>query len=492
MFTLRPYQQEFFEQIRATLAQYKRIIACAATGSGKTKVFITIAQSALTRGKTVLILTESDKIYRQLNAEIADTVNINASTSHTFIHRGKLYLAMAQTLSRREALIKQFASLADNLLIINDEAHIGTATKLLLQFPNALLIGFTATPAMKWAKHLPLLYNSIVVGKQPEWLVQNGYLTPYKHAQVTAANIDKLQKRGGEFTEESQERIFDTDGAHRFVLEHLQQYQYRKAMIFCASIKSAESLHAYLSPHYQLCTQHSNYALRSESEQSYSLGQFTTLGSGVDICISIASMNKGFDFPPVDLILLYRATTSLPLYLQMCGRASRLSPATDKKEWLVLDYGGNGKRHNRWDFSHDWGNLWNKIPKKREGVAPIKECPKCKYIVQTTVMVCPNCGHEFVKQAAATVDAVKIQMLEKLSNLRGRRLSDLTPTELADWAKISTNRKHAIRAAMAMEQRHPLYLKHFAQAMGYKQGWYDYKMFDFPKERIEFYDKIIR
>jgi len=174
------------------------------------------------------------------------------------------------------------------------------------------------------------------------------------------------------------------------------------------------------------------------------------------------------------------------------GHGGVVTPRSDKKEWLVLDYGGNGKRHNRWDFSHDWGNLWNKIPKKREGVAPIKECPKCKYIVQTTVMVCPNCGHEFVKQAAATVDAVKIQMLEKLSNLRGRRLSDLTPTELADWAKISTNRKHAIRAAMAMEQRHPLYLKHFAQAMGYKQGWYDYKMFDFPKERIEFYDKIIR
>lgn len=492
MFTLRPYQQEFFEQIRATLVQYKRIIACAATGSGKTKVFITIAQSALGKGKTVLILTESDKIYRQLNAEIADTVNINASTSHTFIQRGKLYLAMAQTLSRRERLINQFAGMSQDLLIINDEAHIGTATKLLLQFPTALLIGFSATPAMKWAKHLPLLYSGIVVGKQPEWLVENGYLTPYNHAQVTAANIDKLQVKGGEFTEESQERIFDTDGAHRFVLEHLQQYPYRKAMIFCASIKSAESLHTYLQPHYQLCTQHSNYSLRSEAEQSYALGQFTTIGSGVDICISIASMNKGFDFPPVDLILLYRATTSLPLYLQMCGRASRLSPETGKQEWLVLDYGGNGKRHNRWDFSHEWGNMWNKIPKKREGVAPIKECPECKYIVQTTVMVCPNCGHQFVKQAAATVDAVKIQMLEKIANLRGRRLSDLAPSELADWAKISTNRKHAIRAAMAMEQRQPQYLKYFAQAMGYKQGWYDYKMFDFPTEPIDFYDKIIR
>lgn len=494
MFQLRPYQQEFYEQTRIELAKYKRIIACAATGSGKTKVFITIARAALAKGKTVLLLTESDKIFRQLNSEIAETVNISAETRLTYINPAHLHLAMAQTLARREVLIKQLAALGSQLLIINDEAHIGTATKLLLQFPSALLIGFTATPAMKWAKHLPLLYNSIVVGKQPEWLVEHGYLTPYKHAQVTAANLSALQIRGGEFTEESQERIFDTANAHKFIIQHLREHKYTKCMIFCASIKSAEHLHKSLTAAgFAVATQHSNYDKRSEAEQAYALGQFMTLGSGTDICISIASMNKGFDFPPVDLILLNRATTSLPLYLQMCGRASRLSPATNKTQWLVLDYGGNGKRHGRWDYNHDWANMWNKIPKKREGLAPVKDCPKCMYLLSAVVMKCPNCGHEFVKtKEPEHVDAVKLVMLEKVLQLNGKRLSELTPIQLAQWAQHTKKKNHAIRVAKAQEQINEGWLDLFGKAMGYKKGWYEFQVSDLPKERIDFFDAIVK
>lgn len=493
-FTLRPYQQEFYEQLRHALAKYKRVIACAATGSGKTKVFITIARAALSKGKTVLILTESSKIFDQLNREIPETVNISPSSKLTYINPAHLHLAMAQTLARRGGLVEQLAALGSSLLIINDEAHIGTATKLLLQFPNALLIGFTATPAMKWAKHLPILYNGIVVGKQPEWLVEHCFLTPYKHAQVTAANLDSLQVRNGEYTEESQERIFDTPNAHKFIIEHLRSHRYTKCMIFCASIRSAESLHASLTgAGFAVATQHSNYEKRSESEQSYALGQFMTLGSGTDICISIASMNKGFDFPPVDLILLNRATTSLPLYLQMCGRASRLSPATNKTEWLVLDYGGNGKRHNRWDFNHDWDNLWNKIPKKREGLAPVKDCPKCKYLLPAIVMKCPNCGHEFVKSSTPDpVDAVRIVMLEKAALLNGKRLSQLTPIELAQWAQLTKKRPHAIRVAKAQEQQHIGWLEQFGKAMGYKRGWYEFQLSELPQERIDFFDAVVK
>jgi superfamily II DNA or RNA helicase len=497
-FTLRPYQAENVTDTAISIRNYKRTINCIATGGGKTKIAITICMSALSKGRTVLFLTESDKIYKQLDAEIHDTININASTKLSYIAPNKLYLAMAQTLARREKLIAQFMFLGESLLIINDECHIGTATKLLLQLPKALLIGLSATPHMKWAKHLPLLYNSIVVGKQPEWLVENGYLMPYRHAQVTAAGISGLVVKGGEYTEESQERIFDTANAHKFIMQHLTAYAYVKCMIFCASIKSAEHLHTTLSDNgYQVATQHSNTALRAESEQSYSMGKFKLLNSGVNICISIASLNKGFDFPPVDLILLNRATTSLPLYLQMCGRASRLSPETGKTVWTVLDYGGNGKRHGRWDYTHDWANLWNKLPKKREGVAPVKECPKCFYLLHPTAPTCPNCGYVFPasNKDKDDVQAVKIVMLEKqrqeIKAMKGRHLSELTAVELAKWGTIEGKKTHAIRVAKAMAQSDPLFLEQFGCAMGYKRGWADYQAMNLPSEKIDFYDKKI-
>lgn len=502
MFTLREYQTENVTEVAHAVATHKRIINCIATGGGKTKIAICITNRALSKGKTVLFITEADKIYKQLDAEITNTININSTAKLSYLAHNKLYLAMAQTLARRAELIAQFAAMGNNLLIINDEAHVGTATKLLLQLPQALLIGLTATPAMKWAKHLPTLYNGIVVGKQPQWLVDNGFLTPYQHAQVTSSELGKLQIKGGEFTEESQERIFDTANSHQFVLQHLKQYRYTKCMIFCASIKSGESLHEYLTEQgYSISTQHSKYDIRSEAEQAYSLAQFTNLHSGTDICISIASMNKGFDYPPVNLILLYRATTSLPLYLQMCGRASRPSTDTNKQIWTVLDYGGNGKRHGRWDYPCingepvDWNVVWNTIPKKRDGVAPIKECPKCKYLLPVIIQACTNCGHVFVKtKEPKHIDNVQIVMLEKqkeqLSNIKGKRLSQLTPIELANYAIIKGKKPYAARVAKALSINTPSYIYDYAKAMGYKQGWAD---FNAPTEgeKVDFFDKIV-
>jgi superfamily II DNA or RNA helicase len=502
MFTLRDYQLENVLEVAHAVHNYKRIINCIATGGGKTKIAISITNRALIKGKTVLFITESDKIYKQLDAEITDTTNINSTAKLSYLAPNRLYLAMAQTLARRAELIKQFAAMGNSLLIINDEAHVGTGTKLLLQLPHALLIGLTATPAMKWAKHLPTLYNSIVVGKQPEWLVAKNYLVKYQHAQVTAANLNSLQIKAGEFTEESQERIFDTVNSHQFVLQHLRQYRYTKCMIFCASIKSAESLHSYLTTQgHKVCTQHSKYEIRSESVQAYELAQFTNLNSGVNICISIASMNKGFDFPPVDLILLYRATTSLPLYLQMCGRASRTSPDTGKAMWTVLDYGGNGKRHGRWDYPCingepvDWNVVWNTIPKKREGVAPIKECPKCKYLLPILAQECSNCGHVFVKtKEPKHIDDVHIVMLEQqnaqLREMKGKRISQLTPIELANYAKIKGKKPYAARVAKALTLTTPTYIYEYAKAMGYKNGWADFNAPSYG-ERIDFFDKIV-
>jgi len=502
MKTLRPYQNDFYNDIRLSLGKNKKIIACSATGSGKTIVFINIALSALSKGKTVILITESDKIYKQLASEVANFIDINADSKLSYMHPNRVYIAMAQTLVRRKHLIEQIAMMGSNVLIINDECHVGTSTKLLTQIDKALLIGFSATPAMKWAKHLPTLYNGIVVGKQPQWLVDNNYLTPYQHAQVTSSELGKLQIKGGEFTEESQERIFDTANSHQFVLQHLKQYRYTKCMIFCASIKSAESLHTYLTSHnYSIATQHSKYDIRSEAEQAYSLAQFTNLHSSTNICISIASMNKGFDYPPVDLILLYRATTSLPLYLQMCGRASRTSPETGKAMWTVLDYGGNGKRHGRWDYPCingepvDWNIVWNTIPKKRDGVAPIKECPKCKYLLPVIIQACTNCGHVFVKnKQPKELEDVKIVMLEKqnaqLKEIKGKRLSQLTPIELANYAIIKSKKPYAARVAKALTLTNPTYIYDYAKAIGYKQGWAD---FNAPKygEIIDFFDKIV-
>ena len=496
-FTLYPHQAQLVADIQMSLHINTHIIACAATGMGKSKIAITICNAALTKGRSVLVITESDKIYKQFDAEIPHTININANTTLTHIQPNKLYLAMAQTLSRRPKLIAQFAAMQKGLIIINDECHIGTSTKLLLQLHTSYLIGLTATPAMRWAKHLPKLYKDITIGAQPEWLVSNGYLTPYTHEQKFPVGLQLLQiGNNGEYTEASQETVFDAVGATDHLVDSIRSAKYHKAMIFCASIKSAETLYTRLKHAGIACiVQHSNYSLRPHEEQKTDLIQYHDVNSTTNICISVASMNKGYDFPAIDWIILWRATTSLPLYLQMMGRASRIYQ--NKTEWKVTDWGANGRRFGRWDAERDWATLWNTIPKKKDGIAAIKECPECHYLLPPTAKICPECNHIFkAKKVVKTAEGIETIMLEKknktLERLKNKFLSELTAEELAEWAIATDNKKHANRIAQAQGQVTQSYLYDYAAALGYTRGWAWRQLQQMPHEKISYFDKIIR
>lgn len=487
MTTLRPYQNQFISSIRQRLSAHPHILACAATGSGKSKVFISIAHSALARDRTVLILSESRKIFTQISDE-TEAVEIAAGSDLSYIAPGKLYLAMAQTLSRRKALVTQFAALGQQLLIINDEAHIGTATKLLLQLPAAFLIGFTATPDFRVAKHLPKLYQSLVLGPQPEELVANGWLAPYRHFARVSANLSQLILKGGEFTEESQEKVFESPKVYEGVEEDLSTLRYKKCLIFTSSIRHCEALYSKLTDAgHHLVRVHSKLP---DAACSYDLARFTK--GEVRICVSVGILTKGFDMPAIDLVMLNRATPSLALYLQMIGRASRIDEG--KGGFTVVDYGGNYSRHGLWDGERDWENMWNKMPKRKQaGSAPVKYCGKCEYICHSSATVCPNCGAPFPITEQMAAESKLVEITGEYDKLRGRRVSSLTPEQLAIYAKLKNKGVFATRIAKSRDQHLPGFLASFAKCMGYRNGWlYHQQLQTRPGEVILFTDVVLR
>lgn len=468
MTILRPYQQNFADNIRKSLAKSNRIIACAATGSGKTKTFIWITKEAISKGRTVLIISESTKIYKQISNEVGKCHNIGDGIKELYVHPNHVYVAMAQTLAKREAIIKQFKALGNDLLIINDEAHIGTATKLLNQLPDAYLIGFTATPDFKFAKHLPEIYNDIVVGPQPQELIEMGFLSPYYHYERKVANLSALKKSGSDYSEISQEQAFEKKEVFEGLLDDLLKFQFKKAIVFCASIKHAKYVSEQLrSFGYKVAEVHSK-----NSNSDYQLFQFTN--GDIKICVSVGILTKGYDFPDIDLIILQRATISLPLYCQMIGRGSRT--ANGKDRFTVLDYGGNASRLNLWNFEHDWSKKWNSAPKRKsDGVAPVKMCPVCGYMMQTTIMVCPGCNHQMEKLPPTQKETELIEVTEKFNLLRGRKISSLTPAELALYVKITNKKPFAKRIAMAKGEE---FLTEYAKEVKWKYGWWNHIIAD--------------
>jgi superfamily II DNA or RNA helicase len=487
MIKLRPYQQKFVDEIRTKLFQKEKIIACAATGSGKTKIFLSITKMSIEKGKTVLIISESSKIFKQIADEIGNATEIVSAVKHLDIKPNSIFVAMAQTLVRRPAIVKQLSELGKNLIVIVDEAHIGTPTKLLLAINESYRIGFTATPDFRYAKHLPILYNDICVGAQPQELVDIGFLSPYYHFERRVVNLSELKKGSdGDFTEKSQEQAFEKAEVYDGVFSDITKFPFKKCMVFCSSIKHAEeTAHQFRSYGYKVAVVHSK-----NEESNYELFQFKDLTSGVDICISVGVLTKGFDYPAVDLLVLLRATTSLPLFLQMCGRGSRINDFTNKKRFTVICYGGNGTRHNLWNYTHDWAELWNKKPKKKgDGVASIKNCPKCDMMVPVRTTICPNCGYEWISEPKVK-DVKETELVElntRIKAFRGRSMSDLLATELADYARVTNRKPYCIR--IARSKNDIKFLTDFAHRMNYKEQW---ATINFTDEKIEYHNTTIK
>lgn len=509
-FTLRPYQEAFVRSLGLAVKAHRRVIACAATGAGKTKTFLRIAVNALKKGHTVLVITESRKIYKQLIAEMHAVEIIPGSKPS--ITPGGVYLAMAQTLRRRAPLIEAFRKISEaevnftnGLLIINDECHINEATGILLQLPAAMLIGFSGSPV---GKHLIQLYNHLVVGPQPHELVLDGYLSPYSHFERQRAELSQLEvDRSGEFTEASQELVFGTDAVYDGIIEDLQnkKYQWNKALIFTSSISHCEETATRLQEAGLNCvTVHSGLA----GKEDFNLLQFMT--GRVHICVSVGILTKGFDFPPIDFIGLLRKTTSLALYLQMIGRASRVLEEDTrlpleqrrKKRFYVFDYGQNCKKHWPWDFHRDWETLWRGKP-KREGVSPVKTCPQCDYVNEAAAKVCVNCGYIWhtlnTPVIAEPVDTVLVEVTARYNALVGKNIKELNPQQLADYAKSKGKQGFAqVICIWHYKQGNEQFIKDFAKAMGYHYKWAVHAVNRFKalptekREAIEIKDTILK
>lgn len=465
------------------------------TVTHNTKMFIEVARRSIENGRTVVIISETTKIFDQIINE-AGGKQIANGEKHVHIRGGELYIAMAQTLTRRPLIIQQLAALEFPPLIIVDEAHIGTPSNIirrLIEASNPYILGFTATPDARVAKHLPELYNSCVVCCQVDELIQQGFLCSYRHKARTKADTNLLELRNGEFTEESQEKAFGTNAVYDGIFEDLRSAKFVKAMIFVSSIKHAKEMNGRLKEQgFASIEYHSKL-----ENPSYELAKFTELDMA-NICVSVASLTKGFDYPLVDMPILARATTSLPLYLQMLGRASR--PVWDnfgnciKSEFTAYDYGDNWKRHGLYFEDREWDKMWEvtKRGKRGEGVAPVALCPSCESIIPASVRICQYCGHERPLTEKELEQGELVEVTSHYTNLVGRLISQLTPSELAIYAKMKKKQPFAARVARAQEQVKQGFLDAFTAAMGYKPSWADHQKRMIGSSPIDYLDIQLR
>lgn len=327
------------------------------TGGGKTVIFSEIVRQYLkNHKKKVLVLTHRIELCKQtstmltefnvINKVINSTANLDDQADYS------CFVAMVETLNNR--LQEDKLDISDIGLVIIDEAHYNSFTKLFKFFEKSFILGVTATPLSSNIK-LPMNenYDELIVGESIESLIENEFLS---RAEVFSYNVGLTSLEigaNGDYTVKSSDDLYmGTDMLSRLLQAYKERSLGKKTLIFNNGINT--SLYVYDA------FRHAGYPIMhldntaTKKQRKQILTWFRDTPDAILTSVSI--LTTGFDEPTVESIILNRATKSLTLYYQMIGRGSRI--LKNKNSFDVIDLGNNFHRFGPWGADLDWQRIF--------------------------------------------------------------------------------------------------------------------------------------
>ena len=342
MFTLRPYQADACTAIFQKWHEFKRLLLVLPTGSGKTILFSKIVQRAHESGHRALILVHRDELAQQAMAKLKESTGLDcglekaASTAHDGFFN--IVVGSVQTLCREKRLARYAKD--HFTVIICDEAHHAISDswqKVLQHFDNAFVLGCTATPDRGDARNLGQYFEDIADEYSLRDAVNDGWLCPIV-AQTEPINIDLTGVRTtrGDFNDA------DLGSAIEPYLGQIADKMWehakdRKILVFLPLIDTSKKMNAILRQK-GFASQHIDGTSpdRREILKDFHHNKYRVLCNAM-------LLTEGYDEPDLDAVIVLRPTKSRPLYSQMIGRGTRISPL--KKNLLVLDFLWHSERH---------------------------------------------------------------------------------------------------------------------------------------------------
>lgn len=430
------------------------------TGSGKTVIISHICDKLNNRGRRGLVLAHRQELVTQTSAALADNGihhSICASsdvirtatkfhlkeTGRSFYrYDSEIMVASIQTFVNRMADYPPF----DFILI--DEGHhavAGTWLKVLNSYPNAKMLGFTATPerldGKGLGKHCGGIYDALVMGPSVQSLIDRGYLTkPRVFAPPMQLDLKGIKTVAGDYDRKELGFRMEKPKIVGDVVEH-----YRKlcggvpAIAFCATVEHAQKMaEAFCEGGFR------STCIDGKMDDLSRRQAIEDLGKGkIDVLTSCEIVSEGTDIPRVGAAILLRKTKSLSLYLQQVGRALR--PYPGKSETIILDHVGNCDMHGLPEENRVWTLDGRKATKSgnycgtggnTDGPS-VRSCLKCYAVYSSSLSCCPICGTPAPKNRAE-IEQIEGDLVEYAK--RTQRIEQGKAKELEDLIQLGKNR----------------------------------------------------
>lgn len=429
---LRDYQLDIYSQV---VAHDSNDIVQLDTGAGKTPIEAALAQWA----PHVLLVAHRNILIQQISEKLAafglehDTIStehtrrrcIAAHRAHgrSFIVRGHSTRLVASMQSIEAAIRHHRFTLDATLswLIVIDEAHHVVPGNMWGQlrtlFPNARIVGFTATPARMDGESLHvakgglfdrLVQASTLGNDSAKALIDRGYLSGFRafmpthgrhyvrmrndarYAAENAAHDERWAVRGDDVPEHVNRAVKGLDwsmGKLTLAADPVEEYKRlamgTRAIMMAPSIKNAElfavDFRAAGVP--AACIS----STQSPAEISRVLDAFRT-GQCL-VLTNVDMVGEGFDLPACETLIIATRTASFPRYRQWCGRVLR--PDASKKLATIIDLTGMLAEHGLPDEPVRWDLLNPPCGPMSKRYVP---CDQCGAFFPFRLAACPECG----------------------------------------------------------------------------------------------------